>query len=90
MKHFIFWDITSRSLNKSQPTFRRRMTPPSSGSQNKTKKKPAKAGGEPVKVITTNIPVNRMARRLEGNIGEVSCRGESNSSRVMLGGASGN
>jgi hypothetical protein len=34
----------------------------------KPSKKPAEGGGKPVKVITTNIPVNRMARRLDRNI----------------------
>jgi hypothetical protein len=39
-----------------------------------------------VKVINTNIPVNRMARRLEGNIGKYAV----NSSGLTSGGASGN
>jgi hypothetical protein len=48
------------------------------------------AGGEPVKVITTSIPVNRMARRLEGNIGKyavvgsVTARGERWEGRVGI------
>jgi hypothetical protein len=39
MKSSIFWDITLRSL-MSQPTFRRNMAPPSSGSKSKPSKKP--------------------------------------------------
>jgi hypothetical protein len=75
---------------KINPIFRKNISLPSSGSESKPSKKPTEVGGEPVKDITTNIPVNRMARRLEGNIGEVRCSGESNSSRVTLRGASGN
>jgi hypothetical protein len=41
-----------------------------SGSKRKPRKKPAEAGGKLVKAITTNIHVNRMATRLEGNIGK--------------------
>jgi hypothetical protein len=51
-------------------TFLRNISPPSSGSKSKPNKKPTEAGGKPVKAITTNIPVNRTARRLERNIGK--------------------
>jgi hypothetical protein len=51
------------------------MLPPSSGSKSKPNKKSSEAGSKPVKVITPNIPVNRMARRLEGNIGKYAVVG---------------
>jgi hypothetical protein len=57
------------------------MLPPFSGLKSKPSKKPAEAGSKLVKVTTTNNPVNRMDRRLEGNIrkyavlGSVTTRG---------------
>jgi hypothetical protein len=57
---------------------------PSSGSKSKPTKKPAQAGGEPEKAITTNIPVNGKARRMEGNVGEYAVVGS-----VTLGGSVG-
>jgi hypothetical protein len=51
------------------------MSPPSSGFKSKPSKKPGAAGDKLMKVITTNIPVNRTARRLEGNIGKYAVVG---------------
>jgi hypothetical protein len=51
------------------------MSPPSSGPKSKPSKKPAEAGRKIVKPTTTNIPVNRMARRLDGNIGKCAVVG---------------
>jgi hypothetical protein len=47
----------------------------SSRSKRKPTKKPAEAGSKIVKPTTTNNPVNRMARRLEGNIGKYAVVG---------------
>jgi hypothetical protein len=44
------------------PTFRRNVSSSS--------KKPAEECGIPVKVISTNIPANSMARQLEENMGK--------------------
>jgi hypothetical protein len=40
LKSSLFWDITPYSPFKGQPTFRRNMSPQSSGSNNKPCKKP--------------------------------------------------
>jgi hypothetical protein len=63
-------------------TFHRNTSPPFLGSKSKPSKKPAEAGGKPMKVVNTNIPVSSTARRLKGNIGKyavvwsVTTRGE--------------
>jgi hypothetical protein len=36
----------------------------------KPRKKPAEAGGKPVRAFTTKFPVNRMARQLNENTGK--------------------
>jgi hypothetical protein len=62
--------------------FRRNMSPPSSLSKCEPSSKPDEASGKLVMIITTNIPMKRMARRLEGNmgkcavVGSVTARGE--------------
>jgi hypothetical protein len=48
------------------------MSPPSSRLNSKPSKVPAEAGSKTVKaIIITNIPVNRMARRLVRNRGKL-------------------
>jgi hypothetical protein len=51
------------------------ISPVSSRSKSEPSQKPAEAGGEPVKAITTNIHVNRKARRLDWNVGEYAVVG---------------
>jgi hypothetical protein len=51
---------------KKQPKFRRNISPPSSELKSKLSKKQTVTAGE--EIIGTKIPVNRLARRLEGNI----------------------
>jgi hypothetical protein len=81
---------------ESQQAFRRNISALFSGLNCKPSTKPGDAGSKPMKVSTANIPVNRIPRRFEGNIGkyavvgsvtaegeyrEVCCSGERNGSR---------
>jgi hypothetical protein len=70
----------------NSPKYWRNISPPSSGLRSKPSKKPTETVCRLVKVIiTTNIPVKRMAGRLEGNIGKYAVVG-SVTAGVGLGG----
>jgi hypothetical protein len=61
------------------------MSPPSSETKSGRSKNTEESGGKSVKLIITSIPVNIMARRLEGNIGNYAVVAS-----VTVGGADGN
>jgi hypothetical protein len=52
------------------------MSPPSSVLKSKPGRKLTGAGHKPVKAVTSDIPVNRTARGLEGNAGKNAVVGE--------------
>jgi hypothetical protein len=56
-------------------TFRRTIFPAPSVSKSMSDKKSAESGGKLAEVITTNNTVNRMDRRLEGNVGKYAVVG---------------
>jgi hypothetical protein len=64
-----FWLVTPCSFGERQ-TFRRNISPPFLGLKTNPSKEPTEAGSKLVNAVTTNIHVNRKARRLEGNIGK--------------------
>jgi hypothetical protein len=70
LKSSVFWDITPCSPVKGNVRFRRIILPVSSWSNCRPSRKPTEACGKLVMAVTTNIPIYRMARRLEGNAGK--------------------